>query len=558
MSLLSKGYTGSRAVASNFWECLARFAAGYSHCILLPLVLVLGCQPAATPPSSQSKGTAPTSGGASQTAAKTTAGHGYDAPPFDPVAENGPVFEGWPKPDIALVFSGAQRGYLEPCGCTGPGRQKGGIKRRHGFIKTLQSGGTATVLLDAGGLLRRDGTQSKVKFDHTLKALLAMGYAAAAVGRDDLLYLDDESRLILFAEAADKAPGFFLFANSAVDDLTGLVAATKVVEAGGKKFGVIGILGNSYQQELGGKAPISDPSNAVGQAIQSLQAQACDYLVLLANCNWEEAKGLANQHLELDFVAVPDDADEPRLREELLGTKTRLIDVGRKGMYVGVIGLFSQGPDKVRYQRVPLDSRWQESAEMEPVFKAYVDEVASLYQQEATDVDAPVAGLGVWPGMKHERLELNGGSSGTFAGARSCQECHKQAYSKWVTTHHAQATKSIETANPSRLSDPECISCHATGWIPQDYKPYYTGFVSVEKTPLLLGNGCENCHGPSLAHVEAERGQDQAAKQDWRTRLKLSTQTAEQQVCKKCHDHDNSPQFDFSKYWEKVAHPGKS
>ena len=37
--------------------------------------------------------------------------------PFDPIKENGPIFVDWPKPKLALVITGMQAGYLEPCGC---------------------------------------------------------------------------------------------------------------------------------------------------------------------------------------------------------------------------------------------------------------------------------------------------------------------------------------------------------------------------------------------------------------------------------------------------------
>ena len=29
------------------------------------------------------------------------------------------------------------------------------------------------------------------------------------------------------------------------------------------------------------------------------------------------------------------------------------------------------------------------------------------------------------------------------------------------------------------------------------------------------------------------------------------------QMCMQCHDQDNSPDFDFQKYWPKVKHVGK-
>src|SRR5688500_6786682 len=42
-----------------------------------------------------------------------------DREKIDPVKVNGEIFVDWPKPDVALVFSGEQDGYLEPCGCAG-------------------------------------------------------------------------------------------------------------------------------------------------------------------------------------------------------------------------------------------------------------------------------------------------------------------------------------------------------------------------------------------------------------------------------------------------------
>jgi hypothetical protein len=69
----------------------------------------------------------------------------------DPVAVNGPIFEGWPKPDVALMFSAEQDGYIEPCGCTGLENQKGGLKRRFTLLKQLRDKGWPIVAIDGGG-----------------------------------------------------------------------------------------------------------------------------------------------------------------------------------------------------------------------------------------------------------------------------------------------------------------------------------------------------------------------------------------------------------------------
>src|SRR6185295_10112456 len=75
--------------------------------------------------------------------------------PYDPIEENGKYFVDWPKPVLALVISGRQEGYLEPCGCAGLDRQKGGFSRRHTFLKDLEAKGWPVASIDLGGLVRR-------------------------------------------------------------------------------------------------------------------------------------------------------------------------------------------------------------------------------------------------------------------------------------------------------------------------------------------------------------------------------------------------------------------
>ena len=58
--------------------------------------------------------------------------------PFDPIKENGKIFVDWPKPKLALVITGNQEGYLEPCGCAGLDRMKGGMSRRYSLFRQLR------------------------------------------------------------------------------------------------------------------------------------------------------------------------------------------------------------------------------------------------------------------------------------------------------------------------------------------------------------------------------------------------------------------------------------
>jgi hypothetical protein len=218
-----------------------------------------------------------------------------------------------------------------------------------------------------------------------------------------------------------------------------------------------------------------------------------------------------------------------------------LIEVGHKGMSVIVLGFYDDPKQPVRYQRVTLDSRYPNSPEMKQMMVNYQAELEELGWK----------GLGLRP-SQHPRATKGEKLSGQFVGGASCKECHEGACDVYDTSKHALATETLTKLDPPRQFDPECISCHATGWNPQEFFPYATGFESLEKTPHLVGNSCENCHGPGAAHVAAEK--DTANRDAQRELMKLTTASAKTDGCFKCHDIDNSPKFDFDKYWPDIEH----
>jgi hypothetical protein len=50
--------------------------------------------------------------------------------------------------------------------------------------------------------------------------------------------------------------------------------------------------------------------------------------------------------------------------------------------------------------------------------------------------------------------------------------------------------------------------------------------------------------------VEAEKLDDA------RKLMRVTLKTARDSQCIICHDLDNSPNFEFDKYWKRIAHPG--
>ncbi len=516
---------------------------GSVHQLIWPLaaalvVFVAGCQRSVSDPAAANN--------ARENAAERDSYGGSHRRSIDPVALNGPIFEGWERPKLAIVITGEQDGYLEPCGCAGLDNQKGGLGRRHALLDELRTKrGWPVVAIDLGGQIRRYGPQADMKFRYAADALRAMGYGAVALGLADLRLGADT--ILLAATAPDGTPTNFVSANvklAGFDEAS--LPLVQRVEVGETIVGITSILGVSFHPQLDNPdVTTSSPEDALAAVLPQLTDS--DFRVLLAHASREESRALAERFTEFDIVVTAGGADEPpREAARIDGTNRLLVEIGHKGMYAAVVGLYDEPPP--RYQRVPLDARFHETAAMKKIMTDYQAEL------RAAGFDALVP-----QPTPHPRAQGAGDPAGQFVGAERCGKCHTKAHATWKKVAHSHATDTLTKLSPPRQFDPECISCHATGWNPQEYFRYETGFESLERTPLLAGNGCENCHGPGGAHATAEEARparDLVRRDQLRAAMRLTKSLAEDQHCVRCHDHDNSPEFNFTRYWPNVEHRG--
>lgn len=489
-------------------------------------------------------------------------------PKPDPVATNGKIFqdasgEPWPKPDAAIVFTGEQIGYLEPCGCAGLENQKGGLKRRHTMVRTLrETFGWPLALFDAGEQVRYFGPQADIKHRRTIEALMEIGYDAVGFGVKDL-----RTELLGVAINLDEPTNPLTCANVGVLDFdSGFTQRWRTVEAGGVRLAVTHVLGPAALADLAPNDDLMtvDPVAALEEVVPQIEAAACDQNVLMVYGSPAEAQSLARQFDVFDWVVAAQGGDEPPNRGRKVEGTTRgggtvLIEVGHKGMYAVVVGLYRTGEGapgegwQARYQKVPLDHRWADSPDMH----------ASLVDYQAELEQLGWDGLGLKPAPKHPTAR-------DYAGSEACADCHTSAWEVFEKTPHFHTTETLLALQPARHLDPECIACHATGWEPQKYYPFASGWESHTQTPELFSNGCENCHGPAARHAEVENGfldvteeEQETLRQALHLKIEDNEGNQEGQVlgkavnnCLGCHDLDNSPDFDFQEYWPEVAHEG--
>jgi hypothetical protein len=128
----------------------------------------------------------------------------------------------------------------------------------------------------------------------------------------------------------------------------------------------------------------------------------------------------------------------------------------------------------------------------------------------------------------------------TYVGNKECAACHFDQFMMWRKTPHAKA---FEIMPAKYHTDATCLKCHSTGF----GEP--TGFKSLQQTPNLVGNGCENCHGPGSKHTEIAKsfGQKKLTEQEQKYVRSTIHRMLPKNVCVDCHlasAHKPHPQYD--------------
>lgn len=484
------------------------------------------------------------------------------APP-KPAREMPPrLFQGWEKPDLALVLSAEQHGYLLPCGCSRP--QVGGLERRYNFLQLLKGKGWPVAAVDLGDIPQREGprklpnVQGLIKYRYSMEALREMGYLGVALGE----YEARLSLTTLLGEYALNNPSPPVLAANLHDkdnEYPGEVRShvVEAVKGSPLKVGVVGIIGKSVGEELKKvyKVKLDDNRVVIPQQLAALAEQKADLHVLLYQGLQTEAKVLAAAHPAFHIILCLATEDEPSSEPVRVGN-TLIISTGHKGRYVGVAGVWATGkaekPFDFRYQLVSLSEEFltpDADKAKQPILA-----LMEKYGKELKDENY----LAKYGPVKHPSQVAVPGAVPTYVGTEKCKKCHETAYVVWEGSKHAHAHKTlVDAKQPSlRQHDAECIVCHTVGF------GYESGFRTEKDTPHLKNVGCESCHGPGSEHVKKPKDEKwYPVMNPWRPAQNETKEQKEKrmlrvdQFCQSCHDIDNDVKYKFEKRWPDVAHP---
>eukprot|EP00913_Durusdinium_trenchii_P028495 g26723.t1 len=440
----------------------------------------------------------------------------------------------------------------------------GGLSHRADLFRMIKEREWPVTALDLGRAIKRPRIQDAYKLQTILKAFSQLGYAAAALGQSELKLAAGNNgyQLLTLSNLSaenDEVKPPYVGAN--VQYAGQGPRPLQFVEAGGKTIGVTAVFGKRYQLQIlpGGAESdlkMTDAKEAIQKAVAEFDKRKPDLRVLLSHATYEESQQFAKDFPGFDIILTAGGPEDGKPKPEKIG-KTLLLNVGLKGKHVGVLGYYPDNKETpFRFELVDLDGdRFKDVAAMHSLMDEYQTILKDNHEMVFGDVEA---------GQDHP-------SGSSYVGAQQCGECHKKAYNKWKTTKHAKAYEGLLLGRKDqrdnwikRNYDPECLACHVTGWDPEKVTRYKSGFQIQELAhdkalyTNLKGQQCENCHGPGSEHVTLEKAwqADPDPKLndrliELRKAIKLTKEAAkERRVCYKCHDLDNSPKFDFDKYWK--------
>jgi hypothetical protein len=376
--------------------------------------------------------------------------------------------------------------------------------RRGTYIAGLRQS-RDVIFADAGGAAGGDSDYHKVKFEAILAGEKKMGIAAHNIGKSEAVlgaeYLNEVGRRL----------GVMLISANVRDSQGQPIGRRSVVvTAGGRRVLLTGVMSPKF---AAGGLQVSEPRQAILDAAAEVKG-TYDSLVVLAYLPQDELEKLASALPEAD--AIVGGPTGQAMAPQKVGP-TLLAAATNKGKFLVELSISSAagGWDG---KAVEMSAQYGDDPAQQAGVAAYL---ADLDRR-----DFPAAQTGLAPAMLSSPP-----ADYRVAGTASCLSCHQQGHKLWTGSKHGHAWETIRAKGFH--VDSYCQSCHTTGFgLPG-------GFESRASTPALFDVGCETCHGPSLAHAR---------------RPEVRTPFAAADQCVKCHDHENSPNFNYALYWPRIQH----
>lgn len=480
--------------------------------------------------------------------------------------------------EFTLVFTAAQVGYLEPCGCSPD--QRGGVARAATVIDEIRASGKPVLLVDGGDRFfpatkPGDGLAAQ----QTAMQAKAMARVTQAMGYDALVLTSRDAGAGASFFGGVSLPPILDIGETALPG----TRPTFVKDVGGVKVGLLAV----------GEG--EDAAAILQTRAASLQAQNAQVIVGIVYRTLEGTKALASVAKEagVDFLLasranVPDvheaaalaDFEPPIFSPNARGEGLLRLDIvagGKPGETFAKVAGTAERESELDAIQQRIDNMRENVVSLSPddrMRKLQTEKLLDLESRKASLANSPpppmpaghnafsYAFVPMTPhlaqapkiralvdaydlSVSEENLafarahptpcpEARAGDA-EFVGAQTCMGCHSAAYAFWQKTSHARAYATLE--QKGKQFNVDCVSCHVTGWKqPQ-------GACSIAQVDGRQNVQCESCHGAGSLHAATGNPE-------------LIALRVPESTCISCHDAVNSPHFNPTTYRPRILGPG--
>jgi 5'-nucleotidase/UDP-sugar diphosphatase len=292
---------------------------------------------------------------------------------------------GRPADELVVLHTANAYGYFESCGCTAD--SSGGLAKRAWVVDSLRGELDAPILLvDAGDFTGGENAYGAALGRVMVEAMEVMGYDALTLGEWDLNQGPAYLRSIL-----EDSPIAWVHTNYDVVGLEDLGQRTLVVEKGGRRFGILGVLNPTVAVNPAFRDSVVIETDIVGatqRGVDELRRQGVDAIVVLSHLGYRGDRALSEMVQGIDLI-VSGHGGKTLAEAEPAVPGTWIVAPGDLGRFLGTatvsLGDRAEGDTAVRdasgdlivmTPSVPDDPR------LTPLFARYEEERQALMRRE--------------------------------------------------------------------------------------------------------------------------------------------------------------------------------
>jgi len=411
--------------------------------------------------------------------------------------------------EVYLLHTNNTNGTLENCLC--PVKPYGSLEKRILYTREWLGIHPNTIVVDAGDFL--SATKNILKDSIAFRGMELINYDAVGVGDQEFF------RGVQFFKDIAKDSNLPLVSTNLIKPELPGVYSKIIVERSGISFGILSVMDSQvfrfYPEDVQNSVSTTSYEEVLPGELSALREKV-DVIVLLSHLGIEKDRELAKTLQGIDIIVGSHTQTVLEVPEQV--GNTLIVHAGKDGYYVGELRLvFNEDSRKIHSyesQLIPMDI----SLPNDPTMVDMIIEYNRLSRRRAGKMVERISPV------PQEFL---------VASPDRCGACHSDELDHWETTPHALSFEVLEREHKHK--SPQCLACHTTGFGRDD------GYLNYNITAELKTVNCTECHYVTEAHL-TEPSQNRSI-------------MVMKEKCIRCHDKENSPEFEFTSFVEKIRHP---